>query len=87
MLEVKLQIEGEVIHVIVGKCCNISKMLGQLTPGKILVIGCKRDSSNHLIESQLFSLGLPYLLINITLSKNALMHIRPEIDKDLSPFL
>ena len=32
MLEGKLQIEGEVIHVIVGKCYNISKMLGQLTP-------------------------------------------------------
>jgi error-prone DNA polymerase len=32
MLEGKLQIEGEVIHVIVGRCYNISKMLGQLTP-------------------------------------------------------
>ena len=32
MVEGKLQIEGEVIHVIVQKCYNISKMLGQLTP-------------------------------------------------------
>jgi error-prone DNA polymerase len=34
MLEGKLQIEGEVIHVIVGKCYNISKMLGFLTSSK-----------------------------------------------------
>jgi error-prone DNA polymerase len=32
MLEGKLQIEGEVIHVIVSRCYNISKMLGQLNP-------------------------------------------------------
>lgn len=31
MLEGHLQIEGEVIHVIVHKCYNISKMLGHLT--------------------------------------------------------
>jgi error-prone DNA polymerase len=30
MVEGKLQIEGEVIHVIVKKCFNISRMLGQL---------------------------------------------------------
>ena len=34
MLEGKLQIEGEVIHVIVQKCYNISKMLGRLTPNQ-----------------------------------------------------
>jgi error-prone DNA polymerase len=32
MLEGHLQIEGEVIHVIVHKCYNISKMLSHLTP-------------------------------------------------------
>jgi len=32
MLEGKLQIEGEVIHVIVERCYNISKLLKQLSP-------------------------------------------------------
>lgn len=32
MVEGKLQIEGEVIHVIVKRCFNISRMLGQLGP-------------------------------------------------------
>jgi error-prone DNA polymerase len=34
MLEGKLQIEGEVIHVVVKKCYNISKLLGHLTPSQ-----------------------------------------------------
>ena len=34
MLEGKLQIEGEVIHVIVSRCYDISKLLKQLTPAQ-----------------------------------------------------
>lgn len=34
MLEGKLQIEGEVIHVIVSRCHDISKLLKQLTPAQ-----------------------------------------------------
>ena len=32
MVEGKLQIEGEVIHVIVRKCYDLSKLLRHLTP-------------------------------------------------------
>ena len=32
MVEGKLQIEGEVIHVIVKRCYNFSKLLRHLTP-------------------------------------------------------
>jgi error-prone DNA polymerase len=32
MVEGKLQVEGEVIHVIVSRCYNISKLLRHLTP-------------------------------------------------------
>jgi error-prone DNA polymerase len=31
MVEGKLQVEGEVIHVILSRCYNISKLLGPLT--------------------------------------------------------
>jgi error-prone DNA polymerase len=34
MVEGKLQIEGEVIHVIVSKCYNVSRLLGKLVPYK-----------------------------------------------------
>jgi error-prone DNA polymerase len=34
MLEGKLQMEGEVIHVIVQRCHDISKMLRHLTPSQ-----------------------------------------------------
>jgi error-prone DNA polymerase len=34
MVEGKLQIEGEVIHVIVRTCYNFSKLLRQLTPSQ-----------------------------------------------------
>ena len=34
MVEGKLQVEGEVIHVIVSKCHNFSKLLMDLTPAK-----------------------------------------------------
>jgi error-prone DNA polymerase len=34
MLEGKLQIEGEVIHIIVSRCYNISKLLRHLSPNE-----------------------------------------------------
>jgi error-prone DNA polymerase len=34
MVEGKLQVEGEVIHVIVKRCYNISKLLRHLTPSQ-----------------------------------------------------
>jgi error-prone DNA polymerase len=34
MVEGKLQVEGEVVHVIVSKCYNFSKLLGHLTPSR-----------------------------------------------------
>jgi len=33
MIEGKLQVEGEVIHVIVEKCYDLSKMLKKLSTG------------------------------------------------------
>lgn len=36
LLEGKLQIEGEVIHVIVKRCFNITRMLGQLAAAQQL---------------------------------------------------
>ena len=35
MVEGKLQVEGEVIHVIVEKCYDLSKMLGKLNTGDL----------------------------------------------------
>jgi error-prone DNA polymerase len=35
LVEGKLQVEGEVIHVIVKTCYDISKMLRKLTPNKV----------------------------------------------------
>jgi len=37
MLEGKLQIEGEVIHVIVESCYNITRMLKQLSPHEVRI--------------------------------------------------
>ena len=35
MVEGKLQVEGEVIHVIVEKCYDLSSMLGKLSVGDL----------------------------------------------------
>ena len=35
MVEGKLQVEGEVIHVIVEKCYDLSKMLRKLSTGEL----------------------------------------------------
>ena len=50
MVEGKLQVEGEVIHVIVSRCYDISKFLRQLTdPGK--------ENVAENIQEEIFSKG------------------------------
>jgi error-prone DNA polymerase len=52
MVEGKLQIEGEVIHVIVKRCYNFSSLLRTLTPKNnenlpVLTLACPDDPNNY----------------------------------------
>jgi error-prone DNA polymerase len=52
MVEGKLQIEGEVIHVIVKRCYNFSSLLRSLTPKNndnlpVLTLACPDDPNNY----------------------------------------
>ncbi|HLO36921.1 MAG TPA: error-prone DNA polymerase [Lacibacter sp.] len=47
MVEGKLQVEGEVIHVIVSRCYNLNKMLNQLTAAQD-----EKDTSQTLFHKQ-----------------------------------
>jgi error-prone DNA polymerase len=70
MVEGKLQREGEVIHVIVSKCFNVSKLLQKLTaPGEALLdapllrsdektaVPDPRSKSQQLIQGNVFPEG------------------------------
>lgn len=59
MVEGKLQVEGEVIHVIVSKCYNLNRMLNQLTLSKVESFDTKTlfHQDGNLQEEKVFSEG------------------------------